>query len=74
MHIITKKVLTMLNDPLKLSREGLSALTDQEFAEERRKALDAWNAKKKSGGEAGHEEMLYKAYEAERRRRTIRPI
>lgn len=64
----------MLNDPLKLSREGLSALTDSEFADQRKKALDAWNTKKRSGADAGHEEMLYKAYEAERRRRTIRRI
>ncbi|MCA0457903.1 MAG: hypothetical protein LCI00_28310 [Chloroflexi bacterium] len=64
----------MLNDPLKLSREGLSALTDEEFADQRKKALEAWNNKKRSGADAGHEEMLYKAFETERRRRTIRRI
>ena len=64
----------MLNDPLKLSREGLSALTDEELADQRKKALEAWNNKKRSGADAGHEEMLYKAFETERRRRTIRRI
>lgn len=64
----------MLNDPLKLSKEGLSALTDSEFNDQRKKMLTTLAEKKRKGEDAGQEEMLYKAYEAERRRRTIRPI
>ncbi len=64
----------MLNDPLKLSKEGLSALTDSEFADQRKKMLATLTEKKRKGEDAGQEEMLYKAYEVERSRRTIRRI
>lgn len=64
----------MLNDPLKLSKEGLSALTDSEFNDQRKKALETLTTKRNKGQDTGQEELLYKAYEAERRRRTIRPI
>ncbi len=59
----------MLTDPLKLSKEGLSALTDTEFAEQRKKVLETMDYKKKNGQDFGQEELLYKAFETERTRR-----
>lgn len=64
----------MNTDPLKLSKQGLRALSDREFAEQRKKMLDTLAVKRSQGHETGSEELLMKAYEAERKRRAARTV
>jgi hypothetical protein len=52
----------MINDPLSLSREGLTALSDGELAQKIKEALETMNKMKERGEDTAVQEKVYETY------------
>lgn len=52
----------MINDPLSLSKEGLTALSDTELAQKINEALERMNVMKERGEDISVQEKVYEAY------------
>ena len=60
----------MIDNPLSLSRDGLTALTDEELAQKIKDALEQIDKMKEKGEDISVQEKVYEAYVSEYNHRS----